>query len=417
MILRRYIGEIGWKGNLFVVLTVLFAAFVCNGFSFSYWPSGPMGRAKNLTYLLLAFYALMHKRRGCGMNFSGYVELMMWLPCFSMINAYQYHNQSFVHSFVSLSSVFILAVYFLLHKWRVKEGTLLKAFLCISLIILAIQVIQQFTYPDVLFGVKTDEELLQTGGTEYAAMRNGLWRFRMHFNGYFTTPILFAVWVWMRKKFSAKLLLLDSMFLVSIYLTLTRQVMFACIMTLFFSAFMGKKKINYTAIFMGVAFILGLYIYYDVLFSSLADQTKEESTNDNIRIVAATYFMEESLKTPLTLLFGYGRASIHSDFYLYQLRLTNMGLYTCDVGFIGQIFEFGLPYVIVCYLLLHRVYFRFKKQIPTYIRMFALYSAAMSPMIFSFFGTYAILTWAILLYVCDLHINKSPLALKTTKLT
>lgn len=236
----------------------------------------------------------------------------------------------------------------------------------------------------------------------------------MHQNGYYTAPILFAMWIGIRKKADLKLGVFIALFFASIYLTLTRQVMFACILAIFCSMFMGQKKINITALLLGLIFITGLYVYYDVLFSKLAQQTQDDSNADNVRLLAASMLWEESLKTPFTFLFGYGLPDSTSAYGLHMYKLSNfLGIYTSDVGFIGQIFERGFIYVCVCYYMFYKLFFKFKKVIPMYIRMFVMFAGVMSVMIFPCIVPAQTVVWAMLLYVCDLHINKSILALKS----
>lgn len=177
--------------------------------------------------------------------------------------------------------------------------------------------------------------------------------------------------------------------------------------------FMGQKKINFTALLLGLIFIAGLYVYYDVLFSKLAEQTQDDSNEDNVRLLAASLLWEETLKTPFTFLFGYGLPDSTSAYGLHMYKLSKfLGIYTSDVGFIGQIFERGFIYVCVCYYMFYKLFFKFKKVIPMYIRMFVMFAGVMSVMIFPCIVPAQTVVWAMLLYVCDLHINKSVLALK-----
>lgn len=227
----------------------------------------------------------------------------------------------------------------------------------------------------------------------------------MHYNSYFTAPILFATWLWLRNKFNTKIFLTVSLLLVSVYLTLTRQVLVSCILVIFLSFFMGQKKINFKILFLGLILICGLYLFYDVLFASMEEQTKEDS-QDNIRLLSAAYFWDESIKNPLTFLFGYGvlsgNSSIVSSLSTFQLQ---NGFYRSDVGFIGQIYERGALYVIACYYLMYKVLFKLKNYIPLYVRMFVIFTGVMSIMIFPMITTASNIVWVMLLYVCDLHIN------------
>lgn len=383
------------------------------GFEYVNWNPTYAGWISNILYigLLVTYMAMKPMRTHC--HFKTLVLMIMFLPFLSIINSWSFFSQSPIDSIKALLGQFIWIIYFLLHKYKISESTLLKVFLYVALFIAAVLIIQQFTYPDAPFGTRPPETMMEQGLFETAEQRNGLWRFRMHQNAYFTAPILFVCWLWLRQKMNAKLMILTIILMASVYLTLTRQVMVACILTIFCSTFMGKKKINFTVLFLGIAFIAALYIFYDVLFSSLAEKTQDESSEDNIRVLSATYFWNESIKTPLTFLFGYGLPAYGGQFASYMNELTTIfHFYTSDVGFVGQIFEKGVLYVLVCYLLFCKTFFKNKTLIPTYIRMFVLFTGVMSVMIFPCINPATNIVWIMLLYICDLHINKSPLTVK-----
>lgn len=399
------------KVALFAIIGLVILS--TNFFNYTSWNPTYAGWIKNiLSYSFIGYLLIGKNINGC--HFRTVVLLLTLVPFLSIFNSWSVYSQSPYRSFTVLLGQFMWVIYFLLHKYKVSEQTILKAFLCIALIIVAIQIVQQFTYPNAPFGTMSEDAMIDRQVLEVAEQRNGLWRFRMHQNGFYTAPILFAMWVWVRNKVSPKLVVLIGLLFASIYLTLTRQVMFACILTIFCSMFLGQKKINKAALFFGLLFIAGLYVYYDVLFSKLAEQTQDDSTEDNVRLFAASVLWNESLKTPFTFLFGYGLPDGNS---LYGIHMNNLrtffGIFTSDVGFIGQIFERGFIYVCVCYYMLWKLFFKMKKQIPVYIRMFVLYTGVMSVMIFPCISPAQNIVWVLLFYICDLHINHSPLAIKS----
>lgn len=400
------------KQRIAFILLLVYVVLVTSGFENIYWNSTYGGWFRNIVSFGLLGYLVCSHPNSCQYHFRPLVLLLIWIPFISIFNSWSIYSQSPSRSFLLMTSQSTWIIYFLLHKYRVQEQTILKVLLYIALFLVAIQIIQQFTYPNAPFGTVTDPDMLYKGSLETAEKRNGIWRFRMHQNGYYTTPILFALWIWARKKLNPKLVMFIALLLISIYLTLTRQVLFACILTIFCSMFMGQKKINVTALLMGLLLIGGLYIYYDTLFSSLAEKTQDESTDDNIRLLAASMLWGESLKSPFTFLFGYGLPDSSSAYGLHMYKLNSfLGVFTTDVGFIGQIFERGFIYVCVCYYMFYKLFFKLKKQIPTYIRMFVMFTSVMSIMIFPCITPAQTIVWVMLLYICDLHINKSPLAI------
>lgn len=401
------------KQRVALFLLIAYVVLVTSGLENVNWNSTYGGWANNIISLGLLGYLFCSRPNGKQYHFRGLVLLLIWVPFLSFFNSWSIYSQSPSRSFLLMASQSTWVIYFLLHKYKVQEQTILKVFFYIALFLVGIQIVQQFTYPNAPFGTMSQETMIERHAMEAAEQRNGLWRFRMHQNGYYTAPILFALWIKIRKKANPKLAVFVALFLASIYLTLTRQVMFAGILAIFCSMFMGQKKINFTALLLGLIFITGLYVYYDVLFSKLAQQTQNDSNADNVRLLAASMLWEESLKTPFTFLFGYGLPDSTSAYGLHMYKLNNfLGIYTSDVGFIGQIFERGFIYVCVCYYMFYKLFFKFKKVIPMYIRMFVMFAGVMSVMIFPCIVPAQTVVWAMLLYVCDLHINKSVLALK-----
>lgn len=391
---------------------VIFIVLQTRGFENTNWNATYGGWVNNVVSMCLLGYLALARPKGDRLHFHALVLMLMWVPFLSIFNSWSIYSQSPTRSFMALLSQSTWIIYFMLHKYKVRESTILKVFLIVALAVVAIQIIQQFTYPNAPFGTMSPETMMEKSRVEAAEQRNGLWRFRIHQNGYYTAPILFAMWVWVRKKVSPMLAVLIGLMMASIYLTLTRQVMFACIITIFCSMFMGQKKVNMTALFLGLIFIALLYFNYDTLFSKLAEQTQEDSNEDNVRLLAASTLWSESLRTPFTFLLGYGVPDGSSAYGIHMYKLsTYLGIFTSDVGFIGQIFERGFIYVCICYCMFVRVFFKFKRQVPTYVRMFVLYTGMMSVMIFPCITAAQNIVWVMLLYVCDLHINKSPLAL------
>ena len=415
MLIGNYLGDKFYgRQKLYFVFIVLFVLLLSNGLYYCNWNSTYGGWGTKICFLLFAFFLCTHKVNKLTFHFRNEMLALMLLQFPSIVNSWNYFGQSPMESFIADLGAFTYVTYFILHYYKVEESTILRAILCIGLLIVIIQVVQQITYPKCFFGINSEERQMLT--KELAEQRNGLWRFRMHINGFYTAPVLFASWIWLQKKLNLSLMVICALLLVSIYLTLTRQVMVACLFAIFMASFIGNRKNKKGLLVLGLLLLVGLYEYYDVLFSSLADQTKDDSTEDNIRILSAAYFWNESLKDVFTFLFGYGARATSGTYALLMQRLnTDFGFYTADVGFIGQIYEKGIIYVLVTYWFFVKMYFKFKTQIPLYVKMMILFCVPMTPMIFAMFGPIYYFVWIMLAYVCDLHINKSPLAFKTTE--
>lgn len=407
-IINRYLGKVSNKKDKYTIILLLIVVILkTNALDYVNWNPTYGGWINNLLALGLIFYWIFLIRSSRQMNFKKEVYLMMFLPFLSIFNSWGLYGQSPTSGAWAFLGQFTWIVYFLLHKYKVSESALLKTFFIVAIIIAFIQIVQQFTYPSAMFGVISSDKMIEKGLSDIAESRNGLWRFRVHNNAYFTAPVLFVLWSWLQKKFNMKLFLLIILLFISVYLTLTRQVIFSCIITLVYSFFLSKKNKS-KAFILILIFIACLLSFYDILFSSLAEQTVEDSNEDNIRLLSAAYYWNESLKTPFTFLFGIGKGVANSSLaYIQKMMSSVYGFYINDIGFIGEIYERGFIYVVVCYLTLYKIFIRFKNSIPLYIRLFVLFAALMSIMIFPFINETQTLVWTILLYVSDIHINQN----------
>lgn len=118
----------------------------------------------------------------------------------------------------------------------------------------------------------------------------------------------------------------------------------------------------------------------------------------------------------MTFLLGYGIPGQHGEFAsLTDYIQHTLFLFTNDVGFIGRAYEAGYIYVIACYYLLWKVFFKNKEAIPVYIRTFVIFTGVMSIMIFPMSSTVYFFVWSCLLYICDIHINKERQNSKLTR--
>lgn len=415
MLLDKYLGgRLQGRQKLYTILIIGYVLLLSNGLKYYQWNPTYGGWITKAIYLYFLWFFIRHTSRNPNCHFRSEILLLTFLQFPSMINSWMYFGQTPIQSLNVDLAAFSFITYFMLHYYRVEERTILKAIAFIAVAIVSIQLFQQFSYPNCWFGIYDEEK--QSIVKELAEQRNGLWRFRMHINGFYTCPILFAAWIWLQRKFDSRTLIVCCLLMVSVYLTLTRQVMVACIFAVFMSSFIGEKKSKKGALLLGLLFIVGLYEYFDVLFSSLSEQTQDESTEDNVRLLSAAYFWDESLKSPLTFLFGYGNEHANSAYGDLISRMSqDYGLYTSDVGFIGQIYEKGLFYVLATYWLFYKIYFKYKKQTPMYVKMMVLFCVPMTPMIFPTISSLGSFAWILLMYIVDLHVNKSQLSLVSTR--
>lgn len=395
---------------LLLILSIIFS----DCYAYVQW-NAPLVR--NVMRVMLFFFFIWYIYKNPSttrMHFNKEIKVLMVIPFLSSISSYIDFNQPLYMTAMVSVVAFTWITYYMLHEYKVSERVLLKLFFVVAIFIATVRIVQQFTYPNALFGIYS-QEWMDTYDfiNEAAEQRNGLWRFRIS-DGNFTAIILFAFWIWLRQYFSISKLFIVAILLTSIYLTLTRQIIASCLLTILLSGTINQKQIKILPIFLGLLLILGLYVYSDVLFGEFMVQTKKDANDDYIRLASATYFLEKATSRLYVFLLGYGEFVGASQYGKYVLKLNDMRFFISDVGWIGYLFKFGIIYLIFSFRILYKLFFTFRKSIPEYIRMVVLFSSIISIMIFPFSGVLSYFSWSLVLYISDLHINKSSLRLKST---
>ena len=397
-----------WDNNIFgqskrihIVLIVLLFTFVMGGFKYVHWPIQPKLVMRVLSVLLLAFY-IGGNRQSPNLHFQKTVLLLAFYPFLSVIYSFIEYGQPIMDGIRGTIPWLLWLSYFFFHHVKISEGSFLKAILYIAFFIASVQIIQQFTYPDILFNVPVEDE--SNPDDELVSSRNGIWRFRLGDVGYFAALTLFFLWDKVKRHISGKSIVFLSVMSISLYLTLTRQIIFSAVMTITASYFMGRKRLGKWGLILIVAVFAIISFNYDALFGELGKLTEEETTEDYIRILAGQYFFAETFSSVQAAILGHGVAVSGAFLNIMTDLQENWHFYISDLGFIGQMWKFGVPYVAICFYLLFSLFFTWKDYIPNYIRLFVLFTTIMSIMIFPMAIGFQFILWSFLLYICDMNI-------------
>ena len=363
----------------------------------------------------MVYYLFAHHKTACKGTFGWILSVMIVFSLFSSIPCYLQHGQPIQQS-VKAMIPFTLALvcYWFMLRYQPTEEQVVKAFTFMAIAICIILIVQQLFPEHAVFGLH-DSEYAHTE----IEQRNGLYRFRVSFNALFTFPVLFLAWVKVLRGKNTRQMLLFLAMLASIYLMLTRQIMATTLITLFLSMFLFKLKPNKWVMFaMYVGMIAVLVLNFDAIFGSLVEQSAKELDDDNyIRFLSGEYFLNESLKSPMVFFFGHGVPSGGSAYDKFINYLGEyLGFYSSDVGAIGTAYVFGYVYTAMFYVIAYYVLVRYRKSIPTYLQMSVLAMTIYSVMIFNIRTPFGAIGWSMLLYLCDLHINRSPLCMADTRM-
>lgn len=383
----------------FLSFTIFLAS---SGFSYVNWNVTFSGRVLNVIALFMLYFVFMNLSNiQCAMHFSKQVKRLALLPFLSVIGGMLTTGISPISAAIGCLSHSFILFYFLFHYFGIREKPIMVLITIFCLIVLAIQVVQQFTFPIAFFGLRSLDDPAVNHVMDLVDVRNGLYRFRIVF--LFAMVAIFYYWQRIQEEFRTVSMLLFILSAVSIYLFLTRQLMISVYAMIFFSMFLvrGFKAKLWILGLLGIL-LIGIVGYGDLLFEELMESVNDDANEDNIRVSSALYFLGGIFRNPVTIFFGNG-----SPDYLPTIGM-NKGYWITDVGLIGEAFTYGVVYVICFYRLLFRI-FRRRKQIPLYVKLFVMTSTVMSIMIFPITNWISALIWAVLLYISDLHINKSSL--------
>lgn len=401
------------------IFFILFAFLivVTNCFAYKYW---------NIqSYVYLPFYAffiivimkhqkLLHAKRN-EMKFSKLVKAMIVVPFLSFISYFCNGDTGWMSHptmVITMCGSLVFMLYFVLHALKVNEQTIISVVFVAAFCILVIQVFQQIFPSHAVFGVKTDfsQEAETLSVTDFVEVRNGFFRYRIS-GALFTIMAMCYAWQEVLKKHSTKNIILFLVFAFSMYLFLTRQYMIATVGMCAFSVFLiGKSsfasKLKYLVPI--ALFLLVLYIFSDALFGSLLEDTQNQTDNaeSDIRTLAFAYYWNEIISNNITMFFGAGPNS-SSAAYASQYNM-----FWVDIGLIGQWFAWGVGAILTYVVLLYKLFLKQKYDIASWVRFMAFITFVTSFLIYPYPGPVQFLAWSMALYVVDLHVSHSPLALK-----
>lgn len=371
---------------------------------------GFYGKPLTLSVIVCLLILTLNKRKyilkeNC--HFSKFILVFIGIPFISSINCYVFKGQEI---FASLQAAFmsytsLLLLYYVLHAYRVSEKTLLKAIVCLGVFLSLILIVQQIFPGSAYFGLLSSNGNLSGYDME---IRNNLYRFRIRGTD-FVMLTAFYFWTLTLRKMSLKRGLLFCLSFVGIYLFLTRQILFGSIVALFLSFFVYNGKVSKLSKYLMISLSILAIVYIGDTFLGDFLESSRETVNDDdyVRYLSYAQYWHESTSSLWVFLFGNGIPSFDSQYADYLSKLESMGLYLADIGCVGQGYQVGYIFIGMFYAMIISLFLKYRKIVPPYILMYVFVMGVCSVMLTPV-GKMGI--WAVILYICDLHINKSPLA-------
>lgn len=281
----------------------------------------------------------------------------------SAFNAYQYFGQSLGVSILATLQGFAYILLIPFMKSKLKTNDLEQIVQVFAVCFIIFSLINRLT-PVPLFG-KADDSI-----------ERGVVRFRV-IGVYWAMLLLLMKANAFALSSSRKDLCWALIAMFAIILTLTRQnilVAFLMASLLFFMRVNWKKKTMYIVTVLAVFFVV---LPQSQIYNSLVEKTESDreaqDQYDNIRLVAAEYFLEDCPRNTSQTLFGHGTPSFGNSSYgrQYENFQTFTGIYREDVGYCGFFYDFGLVSTILLFLLFVRALFVKIPKRYLYLKYFA----------------------------------------------
>lgn len=288
-----------------------------------------------------------------------------------------------------------IPIYFFLKARRVSKKEIIGTFSVYLIITVIIQIYQQINFSNPLFGLAWTDN----GEAFTAYQRNDLFRFNI---GIAILGEFCLCYFWSRVCEHRSFFLI-SLFIVSaisVYLYLTRQYMVATLLSILISLFMIKDKKIRRWGFVGVlTFSIILVVNYDIFFKGIVEYSKSNTYSTDIRKVAYSFILYHVFDNPIMWLTGHGHT-------YDEILWTKKGLYTSDIGFVGQMYLMGIVWVIVYFYTVYKFIWKKRKRTPLYLKLFFFCTFVHSPMVFPYPNLPSSFVWMICLYLCSLEEKK-----------
>lgn len=347
----------------------------------------------------LLFYIRRKAFKHINMPLKKIVLILFFLPLLCIITKEIYWREPWYDERVVILSSFSFLLYYIFYVCHITEREIIKLFTLWGLIILGIQLFQQFYPANAVFGIY-NSDLKDIFPEEIAEVRNDMYRFRLGTN-LLTLICLYYYWDKFRTEFKLSYLILFIAFLTSTYLYLTRQLIFATLLALGSSAFFikGVKFKIGVLILICILVIIG-YQYIDFLFQDLLNQTVEDANSSNIRLIAFGFFWEKIQENILTFIGGNGHPSI---LFIWQEQLK---LFPSDIGIVGAMFYHGVLWVALYFYTVFCMLKKYASFLPLYIKLFIFGTFINSIFIFPYSNSFSYLIWCSMLYIASVYIKK-----------
>lgn len=270
----------------------------------------------------------------------------------ALIMAYLFQNQSFTVSLIAiLPYLFAYLSFFVFKNSGINEVEVKKIILGFLICSIVIYIVNYVTFPVMIFGNKDPTEIDDS---------RGVLRIEVQYIDLFILATFYTINQWLLSK-KKKWLVIMSVCLIMIVLSVTRQVIAITFIlgTLFF---LRKSNIFQKMIFIIISSLFIIYLLPEIpIYKSLVETTQNqidnnENNEEDARIRASRFYLNEYQTNNITRIFGNGIPSIGNSKWgdNFEKVTRSEGCYSSDIGWIGFYWHFGLITVLGVFMCLFK---------------------------------------------------------------
>lgn len=337
-----------------------------------------------------------------------YIRSILVLTLITFPIAYIVWNQPFPNTFRSSIVFFNFSFFFLLKKYKITEGTIIKCIYIYTIIVILLWTYAISQAPTIVFGRLGDDDTM-----ELVNNRGG---FRITILGTaFSTICLFYLLnkVLIEKKNT--IILLSLVFLLFVFncTNLTRSNILSIVIgmiSLFYMCNKNKIKFFFRTTF--IFLILGSVLWYlfrnniESLLTLTEDQFNPVYMTDNYgglyRLEEYEFFFTKFKNSPLTFLFGNGMPN-SSSYSIYIDSLKAQGYYLSDVNYANIFISLGLVGLVAYIALMIKLISIKTLGNALYAKAYIIYAAVANVTIGTLLDTIPLSICAYLIYIDHLQ--------------
>jgi hypothetical protein len=339
-------------------------------------------------------------------NFVIPIYLIFIAVFLSMFTAFFAFRQNFQVTLFSQRDIYFYLFYFTLHVLKPEKKEFQRLIIYMGLIYLIAYLIQYFSFPTEIFDVTMRKE-------------RGTVRVYLEGSGYAMIAYYLCLQIfYTTNKF--KYLFLAILFLIPIILFGARSALLTIVIGTFAQLIFSKRiRSKALIIFLVLLALVPTYLFFQDVFTSMVKASQLESAQgtENVRILAAQYFMTRFIPNDMAFLTGIGAPSAESPLGKLTMMLSETyGFYLSDIGIIGNFVTYGALFVLAVILIVFRTMFLKITLEMSYLKYFFFFEVfLMLPIAAGFAYSAPIVIICSCLYLADVSHYERGLSLKSAE--